>query len=74
MSAVTKLRDQVKIARESGTFVVLTPDEAQAVVDAAGAVPERAEIRCDRCGHGAVVTFSGARAALPTIFGDDEHV
>lgn len=35
MSAIAKLRDQIAIARETGTFVVLTPDEAQAVLDEA---------------------------------------
>lgn len=31
--ALDKLRDQIAIARETGTFVVLTPDEAQAIID-----------------------------------------
>lgn len=35
MNAIAKLADQVAIARESGTFVVLTPDEAQAIIDEA---------------------------------------
>lgn len=33
MSAIAKLADQIAIARAAGHFVVLTPDEAQAVVD-----------------------------------------
>lgn len=33
MTALAKLRDQIAIARAAGHFVVLTPDEAQAVVD-----------------------------------------
>lgn len=33
MAALEKLRDQIAIARAAGHFVVLTPDEAQAIVD-----------------------------------------
>lgn len=33
MSAIAKLREQIAIARDAGHFVVLTPDEAQAVID-----------------------------------------
>lgn len=32
MSALGKLRDQIAVARSTNTFVVLTPDEAQAIV------------------------------------------
>ena len=33
MTTVAKLREQTRIARESGTYVVITADEAKAVVD-----------------------------------------
>lgn len=33
MTALAKLRSQVEHARQQGTMVVLTPDEAQAVLD-----------------------------------------
>lgn len=33
MTTVAKLREQTRIARESGTYVVLTADDAQSVLD-----------------------------------------
>lgn len=32
MTAIAKLRDQIAIARSTGTYVVLTADEGEAVV------------------------------------------
>lgn len=58
MSALSKYRDQVRIARETGNFVVQTVDEAQAVIDEIDAMP----------------TVSVRRAELePSRWDDDDH-
>lgn len=59
MSVVAKFREQGRIARESGNFVVLTADEAQAAIDELEH-PSGAQIRCPRCGQQQTIKFSYA--------------
>lgn len=62
MTALTKLRDQIAIARQTGTFVVLTPDEAQGIVDECA----------DMISLDAARGIKASRSAPPHE-GDDEH-
>lgn len=59
MSAMAKFSEQVRIARETGTFVVLAASEAQAVLDELDH-PSGAQIRCPRCGQQQTIKFSYA--------------
>lgn len=73
-----KLRGQIAIARETSTFVVLTPDEAQAIIDEAGvrgnrtteSRPPEPEAWIAYPKSGPVVTFYPERAAAWRKLGD----
>jgi hypothetical protein len=73
MSAIAKLREQIAIARDRRTFVVLTVEEAQAVLDDA-TIPSEATTRCERCGNTATIRFAHARISTPPHEGDDENM
>lgn len=58
------IASKVKIARESGTFVVLTVEEAEALVKAADGREQTMQIVCDRCGSQATVHVCGGTLPL----------
>jgi len=75
MTALAKFREQVRIARECpGTYIVLTLDQAQAMVDEIeGPKPAGAHLRCERCGSERTIRFDYATASMPPDDADDDH-
>ena len=71
MSAIDKLREQIVIGRETGHYVVLTVDEAQAVLDEALHVGQRPyqpdPPKLSR------VDFTGNQVSAPPHEEDDDH-
>lgn len=79
MNTIDKFREQVRIARETGTFVVQTADEAQAVLEEIGRPTSQpgwitiTHIEPDRLHPMWNKPVPNATASAPPHDGDDEH-